>query len=120
MSPTANVLPNTLNGVESDDISNILAGNTVGIDPSEVVIELETLSPEERQHILMETANSTDTDSVREAIQEALELIENTQKETHPDVVHISSDLVQRVKTARDNNFHTTDMAEPSSTKTLK
>ena len=109
MRHTTHVLPDTLNGVESDDISNILAGNTVGIEPSEVVIELDALSPEERQNILWETANSTDTESMREVIQEALELIENTQKETNPDVVHISSDLGQRVKTARENSSQSTD-----------
>lgn len=105
MRHTTHVLPDTLNGVESDDISNILAGNTVGIDPSEVVIELEALSSEERQNILWETANSTDTESVREAIQEAIELIEKAQ--TDNDVVHI--DLVQRVKTARENSSQSTD-----------
>lgn len=102
MTNIRNSLPDGADNVEDDTF--IIEGNTVGIEPSEVVIELETLSPEERANILWETANSTDTESVREAIQEALQLIEVKQNGQSSDVVQSSSDFVHRVQTAREHS----------------
>lgn len=110
MSNTEHVLPTSTNDVGIDDMSNVLAGNTVGIDPSEVVIELEALSAEERESILIETANSTDTDSVREDIQEALDLIQIAENEKDIDVAQNCAELVQRVKTARHNSSQSEDI----------
>lgn len=122
MSTLKNSLTDGANNIDGDTF--VVEGNTVGIEPSEVVIEpsevvieLETLSPEERQSILMETANSTDTESVREAIQEALQLIEDKQNEQRSDVVQSSSDFVQRVQTAREHSLPTTDVPSPPTAK---
>lgn len=93
--------------------SDMIEGNTVGIEPSEVVIELDTLTPQERENILWETSNSTDTESLREAIQEAIQLLEDKQNGQNTEVVHISSDFVQRVKTARETSLQSTDVPTP-------
>lgn len=115
MTNIRNSLIDGANNVDEDTF--VMEGNTVGIEPSDVVIELETLSPQEREDILRETANSTDTESLREAIQEAIQLLEEKQNGQNTEVVHISSDFVQRVKTARETSLQSTDVSTPPTVK---
>lgn len=115
----------TTSEAEQAEAPEMMEGNTAGIEPSDVVIELETLSPQERENILWETANSTDTESLREVIQEAIALfegkqIEDKQNEQNTEVVHISSDLVQRVKAARDNTVQDADASVNNSVHGIK
>lgn len=110
----------TTSEAEQAEAPEMMEGNTAGIEPSDVAIELETLSPQERESILWETANSTDTESLREVIQEAIQLLEGKQNEQNTEVVHISSDLVQRVKAARDNTVQDADASVNNSVHGIK
>lgn len=115
----------TTSEAEQAEAPEMMEGNTAGIEPSDVVIELETLSHQERENILWETANSTDTESLREVIQEAIQLLEDKQIEDkqnghNTEVVHISSDLVQRVKAARENTVQDADASVNNSVHGVK
>ena len=93
------------------------APNPIKVETSDVVIERETLSPQERENILWETANSTDTESLREFVQEAIQVVEDKQNGQNSEVAHISSDFVQRVKTARETSAQSTDVSTPPTVK---